>query len=100
MYRPWEAVLIGIVGGAVASFGIPFFDYLRIDDPVGATSVHGETKIGTNILYFQVLSKCCVFGSGLSALWGVLAIGLFASDESVLNLSKGRSGLFKGKEKA
>jgi len=25
----------------LACFGIPFFDWLRIDDPVGASSVHG-----------------------------------------------------------
>jgi len=39
----------------------------------------------------------CEHFTGLAALWGVIAIGLFADNESVLNLSKGRAGLFKGK---
>ncbi|CAL8107424.1 unnamed protein product [Orchesella dallaii] len=73
IYRPWEAIVIGAIGGGLACFGIPFFDWLHIDDPVGATSVHG-----------------------LSAFWGVLAIGLFADGETLLNLTNGRSGLFKG----
>ena len=41
LVRPWEAVVIGIVGGVIVVNGIPLFDKLRIDDPVGALSVHG-----------------------------------------------------------
>ena len=39
--RPWEALVIGMVGGAIAVGGPPLFDRLRIDDPVGAITVHG-----------------------------------------------------------
>ena len=39
--RPWQAVVIGAVGGLVAVLGIPMFEKLKIDDPVGALSVHG-----------------------------------------------------------
>jgi Amt family ammonium transporter len=35
------ATLIGAVGGALVVFSIVFFDKLKIDDPVGAISVHG-----------------------------------------------------------
>ncbi len=35
------ATLIGAVGGALVVFSIIFFDKLKIDDPVGAISVHG-----------------------------------------------------------
>ncbi len=36
-----EATLIGAVGGVIVVFAILAFDKLKIDDPVGAISVHG-----------------------------------------------------------
>ena len=36
-----SATLIGAVGGVIVVFSILFFDKLKIDDPVGAISVHG-----------------------------------------------------------
>ena len=38
---PLMATLIGAVGGVIVVFSIIFLDKLRIDDPVGAISVHG-----------------------------------------------------------
>jgi ammonium transporter, Amt family len=38
---PLAATLIGVVGGVLVVFAIPLFDKLKIDDPVGAISVHG-----------------------------------------------------------
>ena len=38
---PIEATLIGGIGGAIVVFSILALDKLRIDDPVGAISVHG-----------------------------------------------------------
>ncbi|KAF4524277.1 hypothetical protein B566_EDAN012040 [Ephemera danica] len=74
LYRPWEAVLVGVIGGAVACTTMPLFDMLGVDDPVGASSVHG-----------------------LAAVWGVLAVGLFADNpEPDLSTTSGRAGLFKG----
>jgi Amt family ammonium transporter len=35
------AMLIGGIGGALVVFAVPFFDKMKIDDPVGAISVHG-----------------------------------------------------------
>ena len=38
---PWEAFIIGLIGGIIACSGTVLFDRLKIDDPVGAISVHG-----------------------------------------------------------
>jgi Amt family ammonium transporter len=38
---PLGAVIIGAIAGVVVVFSVLFFDKIRIDDPVGAISVHG-----------------------------------------------------------
>jgi len=53
---PSMAVLTGLVGGTLVIGAVMMFDRLRIDDPVGAISVHG-----------------------VCGAWGTLAIGLFSS---------------------
>ena len=53
---PYAAVIIGAVGGVIVVFAVSFFDRIRIDDPVGAISVHGAAGV-----------------------WGTLAVGLFAT---------------------
>lgn len=73
LYRAWEALLIGVIGAAIASATTPLFDKLRIDDPVGASAVHGACGV-----------------------WGVLAVGLFADNPTPMDTTNGRSGLFKG----
>lgn len=65
------SILIGAVAGVLVVFAVMFFDKLKIDDPVGATSVH----LG-----------CGVFGT--------ICVGLFAK-EGVTTLST-RNGLFYG----
>jgi Amt family ammonium transporter len=50
-----SSAIIGIVAGILVVFSVTFFDRIKIDDPVGATSVH------------------LVCG-----VWGTLAVGLFA----------------------
>ena len=52
---PLGAVLTGAVAGVIVVGSVAFFDRIRIDDPVGAVSVHG-----------------------VCGLWGTLAVGLFA----------------------
>ncbi|GIX30059.1 MAG: ammonium transporter [Porticoccaceae bacterium] len=42
---PLLATLIGAVGGVLVVFSVVFMDRLRIDDPVGAISVHGVVGI-------------------------------------------------------
>ena len=54
------AMLIGGIGGALVVFAVPFFDKLKIDDPVGALSVHL-----------------------VAGIWGTLAVGLFKEDGSL-----------------
>ena len=38
---PLGAVLIGLIAGVVVVFSVLFFDAIKVDDPVGAISVHG-----------------------------------------------------------
>jgi len=40
---PLLATIIGAVGGVLVVFAIPLIDKMKIDDPVGAISVHGVT---------------------------------------------------------
>jgi Amt family ammonium transporter len=42
---PWQAVLIGAVGGLLVVCFIVILDKLKIDDPVGAIAVHGVAGI-------------------------------------------------------
>lgn len=68
---PWQAVLMGAIGGVIVVFSILFFDKIKIDDPVGAISVHGVVGIwgtlavaifgGANFLS-QVIGVVTVYG--------------------------------------
>jgi len=53
---PMDALIIGFIAGAIIPLSVVFFDRIKADDPVGATSVH------------------LVCG-----VWGTLAVGLFGS---------------------
>jgi Amt family ammonium transporter len=71
---PNEAILIGTVAGAVMPFAVVFFDRRKIDDPVGATSVHLVCGIlGT--LAVGVLGEKAGWEQFLVQLKGVAAIG-------------------------
>jgi len=60
---PAGAVMIGAIAGVLVVFAVEFFDkVLKIDDPVGAISVHGV---------------CGAFGT--------LAVGLFATEGGLFN---------------
>jgi Amt family ammonium transporter len=58
--NPVAAVIISVVAGLLACVFVQLLDKWRIDDPVGAISVHG-----------------------VGGLWGVLAVGIFANSDSV-----------------
>ncbi|CAO1387079.1 unnamed protein product [Diamesa serratosioi] len=73
LYRAWEAILIGMIGAVLVCFLMPIFDRMGVDDPVGASAVHG-----------------------IGGLWGVIAVGLFADNPVPLTITNGRKGLFKG----
>ena len=50
---PWAAAFIGLVAGVLVVVAILFFDKVKIDDPVGAISVHGVCGIyGTVVIAF------------------------------------------------
>ncbi|MDH3756050.1 MAG: ammonium transporter [Acidimicrobiia bacterium] len=69
---PLGAVITGGVAGAIVVFSVFFFDRIRIDDPVGAVSVHGVVGV-----------------------WGTLAIGLFGKYDDAF-LGRVDAGLFYG----
>lgn len=53
---PNEAVIIGLIAGAIIVLGVSFIDRIRLDDPVGAVTVHL-----------------------ICGIWGTLAVGIFGS---------------------
>ena len=63
LYDIYTPILIGALGGCLVVVGVAFFDKLRIDDPVGALSVHL-----------------------LNGIWGTIAVGIFASNGTDITL--------------
>ena len=75
---PWGAVAMGAVGGVIVVFSILFFDKIKMDDPVGAISVHGVCGIwGTISLVFFTTEPAGTF-SIVSQFIGVAAVYGFA----------------------
>ncbi len=68
---PLVATLIGAVGGVIVVFSIVGFDKLKIDDPVGALSVHGVVGI-----------------------WGLLAVCLTNPDAKLIAQLIGIASIF------
>ncbi len=74
------AVFIGAIAGTIAVFAVPLFDRLRIDDPVGALSVHLVNGIwGT--LAVGIFNPEVAF---LAQLRGVVVIGVFVFSTSLV----------------
>ena len=70
---PGMAILIGAIGGLLVVFAVPFFDKLKIDDVVGALSVHLVCGIwGT--LAVPLSNDGASF---MTQLIGIVAIGAF-----------------------
>jgi len=63
---PISALIIGGIGGALVYYAVPFFDKLKLDDPVGALSVHL-----------------------VNGIWGTIATGIFAKSVSLMAQIKG-----------
>jgi len=58
--NPVASVIIGLIAGVLVCLSVEFFDRVaRVDDPVGAISVHG-----------------------VNGIWGVISVGLFADGKS------------------
>jgi len=68
---PWNSVIVGIIGGVVYVACCESLLYLQIDDPLEAVPIHGACGI-----------------------WGVLAVGLFASEEGITGLFYGNGEQF------
>jgi len=81
---PGGAVIIGILAGTLLVFGVEFIDkVLKVDDPVGAISVHGlNGALGTIMVGFLDTSNGLFYGGGAAQLGsqfiGVLAIAAWA----------------------
>jgi Amt family ammonium transporter len=75
----FPAIIIGAIAGVAVVFAITFFDKMKIDDPVGAISVHGVCGVwGTlavGLPFFQLPDKDI---SLVTQLIGTLSIGAFA----------------------
>lgn len=71
---PLTAMLIGAIGGVLCCIAIPMFDKLKIDDVVGALSVHLVCGIWGTL-------AVAIFGdaSFVTQLTGIVAIGAFVS---------------------
>ncbi len=74
---PFGAAIIGIVAGILVILSVEFFDkVVKIDDPVGAISVHGACGcFGTLAIGLFNTETGLFYGGGLAAL-GVQALGL------------------------
>jgi ammonium transporter, Amt family len=90
-----SSAIIGVVAGAIVVFAVTFVDKLKIDDPVGAISVHlvcgvwGTLAVGlfaegakeTGGLYTAGPATGLLLGGGFTQLWpqivGVLSVGGF-----------------------
>ncbi len=81
---PGGAAIIGVIAGFVVVFSIEFFDkVLRVDDPVGAISVHGVCgALGTLMVGLFATEGGVFYGGGFSLLLsqaiGVIAVGAWA----------------------
>jgi Amt family ammonium transporter len=75
--NPIGALFIGIIAGTLLPFAVEFFDkILKIDDPVGAISVHGVSgALGTLAVGLFSTSEGLLYGHGAKLL-GVQAIGV------------------------
>lgn len=76
---PMGAFIIGVIAGVIIVFSIEFIDKkLKIDDPVGAISVHGVCgAIGTLLVGVFAIDGGLLYGGGFAQL-GVQAIGVLA----------------------
>ncbi|MDD7225730.1 MAG: ammonium transporter [Prevotella sp.] len=81
LVSPLGASIIGLVAGIVLVFSIEFIDTkLHIDDPVGASSVHGVCGIlGTLMTGLLALDGGALYGGGWG-FFGAQCLGVLAID--------------------
>lgn len=70
----WSAIIIGVIAGILVVFSVEFFDkVVKVDDPVGAISVHGVCG-GVGTLMTGIFSPDYTF---VTELIGVASTALF-----------------------
>lgn len=85
LVSPVGAALIGAISGVVMIFAVDFIDkVLKIDDPVGASAVHGVCGfLGTILTGLLALEEGWMYGTGpnffLAQLFGATVIGCWAA---------------------
>ena len=81
LVSPWGAVIIGLACGTVLVFAIEFIDHkLHIDDPVGASSVHGVCGIlGTIMTGLLATDGGLFYGDGWH-FFGIQCLGILVID--------------------
>lgn len=62
LYRAWEAILIGAIGAFLTCITMPIFDKWSVDDPVGASSVHGVCGIWGKLNLISLYILLCLSG--------------------------------------
>lgn len=78
-----DAVIIGLIAGVMVVLAVLFFDRQRIDDPVGAISVHLVSGVwGT--LAVALFGAKAGFAQLISQLIGIVAIGAFSFGSAYL----------------
>lgn len=85
LVSPAGAALIGAICGTVMVYAVDFIDHvLKIDDPVGASSVHGVCGFLGTVLTGLFATEQGLFYSGsanflLAQLFGALVVGCWAA---------------------
>jgi len=93
--EPWAAAIIGVAAGVIVIESVMFFDRRKIDDPVGAISVHlvcgafGTMMVGVFGKKTLGLGRDGLLaGGGFDQLWvqfqGVVATGVFVGGMSFI----------------
>ena len=81
LVSPWGAVIIGLICGTVLVFAIEFFDHkLHIDDPVGASSVHGVCGILGTLMTGLLATDGGLFYGGGFHFFGIQCLGILVID--------------------
>ena len=88
---PLAATLIGAVGGVIVVFSIIFLDKIKIDDPVGAISVHGVVGF-FGVMVVPVTDADATFGGQLVGA-GVIFAWVFVTSLIVWGILKAVMGI-------
>jgi Amt family ammonium transporter len=76
LMSPFASIIIGLIAGGIIPLSVVMFDKLKLDDPVGATSVHLVCGIWGTLAVGIFGDKAGLGQIGIQ-LVGVLAIGAF-----------------------